>query len=31
MTRFGIHGILTPEEVAHITACLVDPASPVKR
>lgn len=31
MTRFGVHGILTPEKVAHITAYLVDPASPVNR
>lgn len=31
MTRFGVHGILTPEKVAHITAYLLDPASPVNR
>lgn len=31
MTRFGVHGILTPEKVAHIVAYLIDPASPVNR
>lgn len=31
MTRFGVHGILTPEKLAHITACPLDPASPVNR
>jgi sulfur-oxidizing protein SoxX len=31
MTRFGVHGILTPVKVAHITAYLLDPASPVNR
>lgn len=31
MPRFGVHGILTPEKVAHITAYLIDPASPVNR
>lgn len=31
MPRFGVHGILTPEKAAHITAYLLDPASPVNR
>ena len=29
MYRGGYHGILSPEETAHITAFLLDPASPV--
>jgi sulfur-oxidizing protein SoxX len=31
MTRLGVHGILTPEKLAHVTASLLDPASPVNR
>ncbi|RIH89408.1 sulfur oxidation c-type cytochrome SoxX [Calidithermus roseus] len=29
MYRAGVHGILSPEETAHIVAFLLDPASPV--
>ncbi|WP_299431032.1 sulfur oxidation c-type cytochrome SoxX [uncultured Meiothermus sp.] len=29
MYRAGVHGILTPEESAHVTAFLLEPASPV--
>lgn len=31
MPRLGYHGILTPEKVAHITAYLVSPDSPVNK
>ncbi len=29
MYRAGVHGILTPEEVAHVVAYLLEPASPI--
>lgn len=31
MPRLGYHGILSPEKVAHITAYLLDPESPVNK
>jgi sulfur-oxidizing protein SoxX len=31
MPRFGHNGVLTPEEVAHLVALLLDPISPVNR
>ena len=31
MPRLGAHGFLTPEQIAHVVAYLVDPQSPVNR
>ena len=31
MFRFGYHGLLTPEEIAHIVAYLHDPESPINK
>ena len=31
MPRFGHHGFLTPEQIAHAVALLLDPASPVNK
>jgi sulfur-oxidizing protein SoxX len=31
MPRFGLHGWLTPEQITHIVAFLVDPESPVNK
>ena len=31
MPRMGAHGYLTPEQIAHVVAYLVDPQSPVNR
>jgi sulfur-oxidizing protein SoxX len=31
MPRMGPHGFLTPEQIAHVVAYLVDPQSPVNR
>lgn len=31
MPRFGHNGVLTPEQIAHLVALLLDPASPVNR
>ncbi len=31
MPRFGHNGVLTPEQVAHLVALLLDPTSPVNR
>lgn len=31
MPRFGHNGVLTPQQIAHLVALLLDPASPVNR
>jgi sulfur-oxidizing protein SoxX len=31
MPRFGHNGVLTPEQISHLVALLLDPASPVNR
>jgi sulfur-oxidizing protein SoxX len=31
MPRLGANGFLTPEQIAHVVAYLVDPQSPVNR
>ncbi len=31
MFRFGVHGILSPEQIAHVTAFLHDPNSPINK
>jgi sulfur-oxidizing protein SoxX len=31
MPRFGHHGVLTPEQITHLVALLLDPASPVNK
>jgi sulfur-oxidizing protein SoxX len=31
MPRLGHNGFLTPEQIAHVVAYLVDPQSPVNR
>lgn len=31
MPRMGVHGFLTPEQITHVVAYLVDPQSPVNR
>jgi sulfur-oxidizing protein SoxX len=31
MPRFGLHNWLTPEQITHIVAFLVDPESPVNK
>jgi L-cysteine S-thiosulfotransferase len=31
MPRMGVHGFLTPEQITHVVAYLVDPKSPVNR
>jgi sulfur-oxidizing protein SoxX len=31
MPRFGLHNWLTPEEITHVVALLMDPESPVNK